>query len=66
MVKARLKKAVKPPNPFARKIIQTARFNADEMKTVLANAHTYTQGNVSEWLRYAALHFKPGKGDLQK
>lgn len=37
----------------------------DEVKNALQeNANLYANGNLSEWLRFAGLHFKPGKEHL--
>jgi len=58
-------KETKKPNPYARKIVLTLKVNHDEMKTLLSRAHGFTKGNVSEWVRYSALNFKPSKGDLK-
>ncbi len=35
-----------------------------EKKAIQALADKYADGNLSAWLRYAALHCKPAKGDL--
>ena len=51
----------KIPNPHARKIPLPCRVNAEEMRKILGFAHKYTGGNVSEFVRYAALNFKTGK-----
>jgi hypothetical protein len=56
----------KKQNPYARKITVPFKVNADEMRAILSNAHTFTKGNVSEWVRYAAMNCKPAKGDLEK
>lgn len=58
-------KPTRKPNPYSRKIVLTLKVNAEEMKTLLARAHGFTKGNVSEWVRYAAMNFKPTKGDLK-
>ncbi len=59
-------KPTRKANPYTREIVVTLKVNSEEMRVFLANAHAWTKGNVSEWLRYAALHFKPGKGDVLK
>lgn len=59
-------KPTKKPNPNARKIVVPFKVNAEEMKTLLARAHGFTKGNISEWVRYAALNFVPSKKDLDK
>lgn len=35
------------------------RVNDDEMRHIIASAKKYTDGNVSEFVRTAALNFKP-------
>jgi hypothetical protein len=59
-------KATKKQNPYARKIIVPFKVNSEEMRVLLRHAHSCTKGNVSEWVRYAALNFKPAKGDFCK
>lgn len=59
-------KATKQPNPYARKIVVPFKVNAEEMRSLLKHAGAFTKGNVSEWVRFAALRFKPTKGDLEK
>jgi hypothetical protein len=59
-------KPTKIPNPHVRAIVITFKVNAEEMKTLLARAHGYAKGNVSEWVRYASSHFVPTKKDLSK
>lgn len=41
-----------------------ARCTKDERRMIKAKALTYCEGNISEWLIYAALNFVPGKEDL--
>lgn len=36
-----------------------------EIKTIEANALLFAGGNVSAWLRYAAMNYKPKKGELK-
>lgn len=43
----------------------SVRFSANELALVRDFAREYTNGVVSEWIRYAALHFKPRKKDLK-
>ncbi len=59
-------KSSKQPNPYARKILIQSKVNADEMREILRRAHSWTDGNVSELLRVAALTLKPSKSDFQK
>lgn len=56
----------KPLNPFARKIVLQAKVNSGEMHEILKNAHTYCDGNVSQFVRIAAQKFVPKKGDFEK
>lgn len=57
---------VKKVNPYARKILLPCRVNSEEMRSVLAKATLYTDGNVSEFVRYAAINFQPAKKDFAK
>jgi hypothetical protein len=61
-------KKLKPTkiNPNVRKIVVPFRVNAEEMKLLIAQAHGHTKGSISEWVRYAALHFAPKKKDFEK
>lgn len=59
-------KSTKKPNPYARKITLTFKVNAQEMNHILFQAHSYAGANVSEWLRAAALKFRPKKEDFEK
>ncbi len=58
----RLKKEEKNPRE---KWIKS-RVNNDESNIIQEKADLYTDGNVSEYLRYAALNFVPSKKDLEK
>lgn len=58
-------KPTKPKDKYVRTIVVTLRLNSDEMRQMLGFAHSFTKGNVSEWLRYSALNFKPTKDDLK-
>jgi len=58
-------KEEKKINPHVRKIIQTVRVNPEEMKQLLARAHAHTGGDVSKWIRHAALKYKPTKEELE-
>lgn len=40
------------------------KIKKDEKKAIMAKAKKYAGGNLSFWLRYAALHFVPSKKDL--
>ena len=41
-----------------------ARVNNEQLNKIKLNANIYTDGNLSEWLVYAALNCKPQKKDL--
>lgn len=51
-------KSKKPINPHARRNMISTRFSNAELQEVLKRAHVYEHGNVSEYLRVAALNFK--------
>lgn len=55
----------KIPNPNARKIHVAYRVTIREKALIRSNAVAFTNGDESKWARYAALHFKPGKGDFK-
>lgn len=60
----RLPKTKQPfPNLHVR-VPTTTRFSIGERAHLKAMAKKYTGGNLSEWIRYAALYFKPRKRDL--
>lgn len=59
-------KSTKKPNPYARKIVVPFKVNSDEMRELMKKAHAFTKGNISEWVRFAALKFKPSKEDFEK
>ncbi len=62
----KLRKLAKKPNPAPRLIDVHFRVNAEEMRVLLGHAGALTKKNVSEFVRYAALNFKPKKEDLAK
>jgi len=61
-------KLTRPPlelrHPDARHCMVPVRVSAAERARIAELARRYTDGNVSEYLRYAALNFKPTKKDL--
>ena len=59
-------KATKKPNPHARKIVVPFKVNSEEMRELMKKAHGYSKGNISAWVRFAALNFKPKKEDFEK
>jgi hypothetical protein len=56
----RLKK-VKPD----KRVTVTTRLTKKEYGNVLQKAAVHTDGNVSEWIRYAAQNCTPRRGDLE-
>ena len=59
-------KTLRKPNPYAKKILLQYKVNSEEMRIILGKAHHFTKGNLSAYARYAALNFKPNKGDFEK
>jgi len=43
----------------------TFRISEKEYNAVLRKAAVHTDGNVSEWVRYAAQNFTPRRSDLE-
>ncbi len=42
------------------------KMSAAQEKAIKKRADFYTEGNLSKWMRYAALHFVPGVGEIIK
>jgi len=42
-----------------------ARVSAMEINKIKIRANLYTNGNVSEWMVFAAMNYKPGKRSLK-
>lgn len=59
-------KAPRKPNPYARKIVVPFKVNSEEMREILKRSGAWTAGNVSEYIRIAALNFRPKKEDFEK
>jgi len=45
--------------------VVAARVTQKEFNKMKLSANLYTEGNVSEWMIYAALEYKPKKADLE-
>lgn len=64
-----MKKVLKEPRQsgnHVRSILTATKLNAKERLAVNKLAMTYTKnGDVSKWLRMAALHWKPSEADLE-
>lgn len=46
------------PNPYARKHQLPCRVSSEEMNAIVELAKEYTGGNISRWIRSAALNYK--------
>lgn len=53
--------ANKKLNPYARRTLIQARVNNEEMQEILTKALLYSKGNVSNYIRLAALNYRPVK-----
>lgn len=42
----------------------TFKSHKDDYQKIKQNAQKFTAGNISEWIRYAALNHTPKKSDL--
>jgi hypothetical protein len=65
-----MKKKLKPSRPLrvnetARTKLVPLKVNAEEFARLQTLANRYTDGNVSEWMRYSGLNFKPGAKDFE-
>lgn len=58
--KRKKKKAAKRPDPKERVLINF-KLSREDRKRVQQLAEKHMDGNVSQWMREAALGFKPGK-----
>jgi hypothetical protein len=52
-------KLEKPANPYTRRNPIRSRATDAEWKAIEANARKYCKGNVSEWIRLAAVRYAP-------
>lgn len=59
--KKKSKPGPKPKNPEDKKSVQTYRASPNDTRQIRRMAEIYTGGDVSLWVRYAAMHFRPGK-----
>lgn len=59
-MKTLLRSALKPQ----KQNLLTIKCSNAEMKTIKSKADKYTNGNVSEWVRYAAMTLDPRIQDL--
>ena len=46
-------------NPYSRRSLIQSRVDTKELQTIVTKAAMFTGGNVSEWVREAALNYKP-------
>ena len=49
-----------------KKIVKTYRATKGQLKRLQELANQYTNGNVTAWLLYCALNYKPKKKELEK
>ena len=54
-------KLERPENPYVRNEQMALRLNEEEMAHLKKMADKFTEGNVSEYVRYAAMKFDPTK-----
>jgi uncharacterized protein (DUF1778 family) len=50
---------VKKLNAFTKRGLIQARVNNDDMREIVTKAQMYTKGNVSDFVRLAALNYRP-------
>jgi hypothetical protein len=55
MLKTQVKPALKVCN---------FKISDDDKNLIKKNAEQYAEGNISEWIRFAAINYKPRKKDL--
>lgn len=55
----------RPKDPHARVTHVTIRVNTSDLKKIRAQAKRYTEGNVSEMLRFGAIHYKKQVEDFE-
>lgn len=51
----------KPKSPEDKKKVQTYRASPKDAREITRMADLYCDGDVSKWVRYAAMHYRPGK-----
>jgi uncharacterized protein (DUF1778 family) len=56
---------VKKLNAFTKRGLIQARVNNDDMREIVTKAQMYTKGNVSDFVRLAALNYRPLKKVLK-
>lgn len=56
-----MSKAPKKLNPYSKRNVVQFRVDTEEMRSIITKAIMYTDGNVSEFARQAALNYKPIK-----
>lgn len=42
------------------------RVSEDELKAIHEQAEKYTSGNITAWIKYTALNYRPKKSELHK
>lgn len=56
-----LKSSVRRPKKSTNIIV---KLDEAERKHIQSKANKFTRGNISEWVRYAAIHLEPKAADL--
>lgn len=51
-------------NTLNKKKLVNIKMSESEFQSVRVKAHRYTGGNLSAWVRYAAIHLVPKETDL--
>jgi hypothetical protein len=51
-------------NDHERSILFNFKLNQNEMNLLKEKANLYTEGNISEWIRYATLKLEPKSDDF--
>jgi len=49
----------KKQNPYTKRNLIQARVDTAELQEILTKAHLYTSGDISKFVRMAALNYKP-------
>lgn len=49
----------KKQNPYSKRGLIQARVDTKELQTIITKATMFCDGNVSDWIREAAINYKP-------
>jgi len=50
----------------AKKTLMNFKIVDSDRKKIVENAHKYTGGNISAWIKYASINYKPKKDELDE